>query len=157
MTFVAGQAVTADQLNQLIPIVVAKPLDETVNNSAALQDDDDLVLPVEASANYLVEIEIVYSSGTTPDLKTTLTVPSGTTGTLNVIAAGASVAGAGPVTLTGTVVFDGNAASAWGRLFGEVNVGSTAGSIQFRWAQNTANASNTIVRAGSFMRLTRIL
>jgi hypothetical protein len=37
-----------------------------------------------------------------------------------------------------------------------VNMGSTAGRVQFKFAQNTATAITTNVRTNSFMKVTRI-
>jgi hypothetical protein len=41
---------------------------------------------------------------------------------------------------------------AWGLVI----MGGTAGTLQTQWAQNTANVSDTIVKAGSFLELNRI-
>ena len=35
--------------------------------------------------------------------------------------------------------------------------GGTAGNVQLQFAQNTSDASNLIVKAGSFMRYTRLV
>jgi hypothetical protein len=33
---------------------------------------------------------------------------------------------------------------------------STSGTLQFQWAQGTSNATGTVVKAGSFIRLVRV-
>ncbi len=134
--------------------IVRKTADETVNNSDTLQNDDELLLAVAVNEVWTFFMWFVFNSGTTPDFKFTFTVP--TNGSLKTIFGG-DVAVTTVTTAiaenTGTDVRDVAGVGAdrayliWGKYVG----GDTAGNIQFQWAQNVANASNTIVRANSFM------
>lgn len=204
--FVAGQILTADDLNRSsIPIVSStsditspftgqlvfnttgntlhrytgstwtlydpntqwlfKTSNESVTSSTTLQNDDTFAFTVLASARYALEGYCVYqgATDTAGGLKADFTVPSGasfewtnfganTSGTsqYNVTTQGASVARDMP-TLPPP--------SPPGMSFqpkGWLLVAATPGTLQFRWAQQTSNATATIVRAGSWMKLTRI-
>lgn len=158
--YVAFQALTAQELNDdfafVAPLLARKPSNETVNNSSAFQDDNHLFLPVEANAVYQCHLHLQYNSGATPDLKYQFTVP-----------VGASLEGwslLGYNTAVSLVYSNGGEASslggngsalnadAWGILETDV----TAGTMQLQWAQNTANASNTVMQAGAFLKLVRV-
>lgn len=147
-------------------LFVLKTADETVNTSAALQNDDALVLTVVASAKYQLDAYIIYDSGTTPDFKCAWVGPAGATlnWTVNGLAVG-STAVSGSVVLANSVIADAGAQSVGGagagtqvvaHISGLLTVGVTAGTLQFRWAQATSDASDTKVIAGSFLRLTRV-
>lgn len=159
MTFAAGDKPTAAQLDDLAPRYAYKTGTETVNNTATLQNDDDLFLTVAASTRYDFELFIVYNSGTTPDLKLGWTLPTGATnrymyqffdGTNWVAAAG------GTAVPTAGVALGGFGADLPARFKGTLNISTTAGTMQIQWAQNTANASNTSILSGSELKLTKI-
>jgi len=57
-----------------------KTVDETVNNSSTVQDDDDLFVALTASKTYGFLLNGLYRANTTADMDITLTVPSGATG-----------------------------------------------------------------------------
>lgn len=159
MPFVAGQILTATALNTLAPLVARKTADETVNNSAVLQNDNELVLAVEANTSYIVWCHLVQQSGTTPDFKFEFTFPTGAT------RAGWNAFGGNTANWQATLAnanggssgINGTGANSSVDVYGLLVVGSTAGNLQLVWAQNTANASDTIVRAGSFLHLTRVI
>lgn len=142
---------------------IRKTADETVNNSAALQNDDHLVLPVLASEVWAFDLTLLLTSGNTiPDWQFAWTVPAGATmqwggvsssGTANQwVTAGVA---ASPISLTSEsgVILSGSAASGVSGVFfrGVIVVSSTAGNVQFQWAQNTAHASDSKVLANSHM------
>src|SRR5690606_26427777 len=56
-----------------------KTEDETVNNSATLQDDDDLSFAIGANEVWAVEIYVQVNSSSSADFKYALSVPSGAT------------------------------------------------------------------------------
>lgn len=149
--FAAGQVLTAAQLNALVPVTAVKLADETLNNVTGLQNDDELLWAVSASSTYLLHLSISYNSGTTPDIKFGWSVPASTTMKWRVI--GADTAGAVILTsgLTESSVQPIGGAGADTHLLVEavITVSTTAGNVTLQWAQNTANVSNTIVRAGS--------
>lgn len=164
MTFLALQELTAADLNAaftaVTPLFVRKTSNETVNNSAVLQNDDALVLTMEASSSYLLSLRLIVNTGTTPDFKFTFTVPAGTTGSIHVFEGSTpSTAAAvlqGPFSLTATSAFSGIAADQVLLVQGVVVVSTTAGNLQLQWAQNVANASDTIVGSNSYMMLQKV-
>jgi|SRR6185436_3019827 len=158
----AGAKLRASVLNALItevrPVSARKTSTQTVNNSTTLVNDTELFVAAEASVTYLAEIKIYYNSGTTPDIKFALTVPAGTTGTWGGV--GYDTASAlltfGPLSIAVALPFGGLAADKEARLNAVIVTSTTAGTIQVQWAQNTLNASNTNVLAGSYITLKRI-
>lgn len=58
---------------------VFKAADETVTNSATVQNDDHLVLAVAANTDYWMECQVVYNAPTANDMKLGWTVPAGAT------------------------------------------------------------------------------
>lgn len=136
------------------PLIVVKTADEVVYNSTTLQNDDHLFFDVGANEVWFVEWHIRLLSGTTPGWKWAVTAPSGTTcysynwGQIGALTAAGTIAG----TACGTAIsVDGTEASALFVGFSRIITGSTAGRVQLQWAQNTANASNTIVYANSYL------
>ncbi len=128
-------------------VKVYKAADETVNNSATLQNDDALIIPVAANEVWAFKIHIPYRSGTTPDIKFGWSVPSGATmlwdtetgydgGPYN--ESQTALGGGAGASTTSTISF-------WGTIF----VSSTSGNVVLQWAQNTQNASDTKVLKGA--------
>ncbi len=158
-TFVAGEVLTAAKINGLSTLIASKLVDNTpVNNSTAYVSDADLFLPLAASTTYLGFLHLVYSSNATADFKCQFTFPSGTTlpaWTFTAIDASSVLIHA--IANNGGAIGLGGAATdlaydAWGLVI----VGSTAGTLQLQWSQNTANASNTFSRAGSYLTLLKV-
>lgn len=143
-----------------VPFVVHanKTADETVNNSAALQNDDALAWAVAGSATYAFRLYLVYSSGTTPDLKFTFTGPASFTMSYTVTGfdTSGSFAFGNISTESSTPTLGGTGGNVAALITGRVVTAATAGTLQLQWAQNTANGSDTIVRAGSHGVLTRL-
>lgn len=154
LSVLAGQIVLADDHNNLVPAVARKTADETVNNSATFQNDDHMALSVVANAQYELYGEWRYNSGATPDIKFQWTFPTGLTMRWNIYG---PVAGWTSFALTQAdgAALDG-ATDIAVQVGGIVLVGSTAGTLRVQWAQNTANASDTKVLTGSYIRLKRI-
>lgn len=126
--------------------VVRKTADETVNNSAVLQNDDHLLFAI--AANEVWEFKLVcYVSGfTTSDLKMIFAVPAGAAGAYNYLAGGPTGSDiAGEVTAIATqfnaiIRVDGVNIFT---LFVMLVNGGNAGNLQFQWAQGTAVAEDT--------------
>lgn len=153
MTFTAGQILTAQELNDALPIAPAvKSADETVTGSTTLQNDDHLSLTVSANAVYVIELEGMQSSSAAGDIKVVFSVPAGTTGVLFGLDATLPFAG---TSLTGTLVFGGTAAAAYFRVAGRVVTAGTAGTIRVQFAQNAASGSSSLL-TGTFLRLTKV-
>lgn len=137
---------------------LVKAASETVNNSATLQNDDDLVIAVEASAIYQVAGVITFSSGTTPDFKFGWTVPSGTIidGVVTDLPNGAGTNEIKTFSESGSTLLSATGSDVAASILFTIVTSSTAGSVQLQWAQNTMDASNTVLRAGSGWTITRL-
>lgn len=131
-----------------------KSADETISSSASLQDDNELAIAVRADASYRVELHIVYNSGTTPDFKFGWSFPSGATMSVGAYETFGAFGGFAQIQ-TDTPPADGLGADEPLWLTGGLFTSSTAGTLTFRWSQNTSDASNTTVRKGSYLCLTR--
>ncbi len=147
-----------------------KTADETVNASSTFQDDDHLSFTVDASTNYIVELVLIGSQiSTSPDFKAQFILPShdGTTTYLNTLCSTGSIATFQTFNddVTGTTVFftsgltncmGDNTGNNMLRTNGVVTIGGTGGTFKLQWAQNTLTASDTILRVGSYLKLTKI-
>lgn len=138
--------------------VARKTADETVNNSAAYQDDDHLALQLDANVVYRANIHLLYQSSTVADFRYRFVAPAGASlagwSFLGINSASAfvyAVANNGGVIGLGGTGAD-TVLDAWGLVV----VGGTAGTLQVQWCQDVANASNTILRATSYLTLERI-
>lgn len=152
----AGHTPTAARLNALGAVLSAKTADQTVINSTTFVSDTELFLSVAANAVYILDGVIVYQSGTTPDWKMRWTYPTGLTMTYTMLAQVTTFT-AFVFSETGIPVNDGTGGTFACTLQGTVTTSSTAGTLQLQWAQNTANASNTLVRVGSYLSLSRVV
>lgn len=131
-----------------------KTSDETVNNSSTLQDDDELFWSAAANAIYIVTGDIVINSGTTPDIKVAWTVPSGTT--IDGMYIWNRVPKIAEFDESTTVNFDTSTTDSNLLFTMTVVTSSSAGDVHLQWAQNTMDASDTIVRKGSGFTITRL-
>lgn len=130
---------------------VVKTSNETVNNSNVLQDDDELFFDVGANEKWAFRFVLQANSGATPDLRFAVTAPSGAVCRVGF----ADIEGAKSIGQYGcgvtTGVVPGNTSADVYEVVGTIENGATAGTVHLQWAQFTANASNTIVYAGSYL------
>jgi hypothetical protein len=153
----AGSVLTADDLRKFACVSAHKSGDETDNASATFQDDDHLSTAVVANGIYIIQMHFVYNANTTANFKWQFTTPAGSSfsGLTQIWNAGGLAWIAGLV--DGVTGMNGTAALDVPVLVnGTLYVGGTAGTLQFRWAQNTSNASNTVVRKGSYLNVIRL-
>ncbi|QRV59443.1 hypothetical protein I6J40_34550 (plasmid) [Streptomyces californicus] len=140
---------------------VDKAADESVTSSTVLQDDDHLTLPVTAGGRYAIDACLVVSGDPAGDLLLTLSAPPGSTG--HWAPAGITLGvsdGTGSLRLTrydpGVAIGVGiTAAGLIVTPLGTITAGAS-GAITVQWAQNAAMATATVLRAGSWLRLTRV-
>lgn len=171
MTFTAGQKLRASQLNGALPILGRNTSDITVNNTTTQVNVTGLALALDANATYVLDGWIYYETNPTADIKFGVTMPSGATSVMswrgppvgtapvvnqeriNYIDSGAFAPG--NYSLGGDDEFTG---AVWitAEPKGYITTSSTAGTFQVIVAQNTANASNTRVKANSWIRVFRI-
>jgi len=148
--------------------VAYKTANETVNNSAALQNDDHLLLAVGANEIWIAEFTLLlWAASSTADWKFGFSYPAGCSLYFANSGGGANVA-SGPCWsapgATGTIIAlavegeniqnagQSNVAGATGgRVVVLIINGATAGNVNFQWAQNTATVENNTILANSCM------
>jgi len=128
--------------------LVKKTTPQTVNNSTTLVNDSELVIAVEANSLYMVETALDYESSNVADFKATFSIPTGARMTANTgnapspnIAIPSTIFGAG----------FGAVSTGFRVLSAVLKTEANAGNLTLQWAQNLAEVSDTIVRAGSQM------
>lgn len=162
--FVAGQDLTALALNTAVDtsgIMVYQGADSTpVNNSVVLVASSYLTLPVVANGFYIYESQIIYDSNSTANFQHLIVLPGfSTAGPLTRM----NIAVGGTTTPTSNVDASLSTASGGGGVgtqrfvtrSGLLAIG-IAGNVSTQFAQNTANASNTVLKQGSWIRLTQV-
>lgn len=135
-----------------------KTADETVNNSAVMQNDDHLSFAIGANERWAFAMILYVNMKGVSQWKWQFTGPAGVAGrggwdvaqlgaltnADNLFAA--QIAGVGFTNLTLVPV----------RISGFIYNGATAGTINFQWAQNSAVAENTQVVQGSSLTAWRV-
>jgi hypothetical protein len=154
-----GQILTADSAQALglkwadppIFAKIIKSVDQTVNNSSTLVNDDELTVALSANKRYMIWMNVFFVSSNTPDFKCSLTLPSGTT--QKVISNdlhGFSTSEGFTDDPTTTTVQSLTITAEFSLIFqGYVLTSGTAGNLTLQWAQASADASDTDVKAGS--------
>ncbi len=143
--------------------LINKTVDETVNNSTALQNDNDLFFAMAANTSYHVDVTLLLNATTNvPDWKYGWSVPAGC---VMFWEEPSDAAWGGPVALSGSfnlltesdsLARGSSNGTHGGFLKAIVRNGGNAGNLQFRWAQNTANASDNKVLKHSHMLVREI-
>jgi len=133
-----------------------KSVDETLTSDNSLNNDADLQFTTSANTNYTVRALIIFESNATPDFQWAIAHSGTTTQAFsaswrlrdsdtvftNIQASNTPATTTALTTNTVDVNF----------LFIHyfLRVGGSGGTVNFQWAQNTSDANNTIVRAGSY-------
>jgi hypothetical protein len=135
---------------------VRKSANQSVTSSTTLVNDTHLKFAVAANETFIFQIWLwVYADNGTPDIKLTVTGPSGSTIAFSpstYYATGDGTTALGTVTTGGGTFGAFVDANERNQLyFGSILNGSTAGDLQLQWAQNTSSATSTTVKAGSYI------
>lgn len=128
---------------------VNKTADETVNNSDTFQNDDELLLAIGANEVWAFELYLLSSSSAVADYKGKFVGPSGAT-------VYAQFASSNHLPADQTLVGVGRVGGVFQKWHGVIINGATAGNLQFQWAQDAAEASDTKVLAGSCLVATQL-
>ena len=145
-----------DNMRTAIPHLLHayKASDESVTSSAVLQDDNDLFFAVAANEIWTARFTVIVVSSAT-DFDWTLTWPAGATGSFSSLSVNpgdltTQTRRRHLVTSGSTISVDMSTSAAEVlEVYGVLVNSSTAGSLQFRWAQTVSNATATTVKAGS--------
>lgn len=146
-------------------IAKAKTANQIVNNSSVFVNDNELFLPLPvANTWYDVSTLVRYTSAQAADIKFTYTAPAGATvimagpGMVTVAAGQSSDADWEGITAPAARPYGGAGGvsiSAY-RVHATVLTGANTGTLQFQWAQNTADPSNTTLFNFSTIRMDAI-
>lgn len=165
--FLAGQELRASDLNATIIRVAYNSASTTKNASTTFGDATGLTIALEANTTYGWDCYLAYNTGRTPDVKIAWAAPAGATGHWGAYGLSTTESGSGIGSLTALrvnaygdaspIVLGGNDTPSVpgpmvARPMGFIVVSATAGSLQLRFAQNTSNASNTVINAGCWLR-----
>lgn len=164
MAIRAGHKVVVSDFD-ILGIFADKTADETVTSSTTLQDDDQLFLPVAANARYLMDAFFIYTGAGDPagGLRMGWTGPSGATMKWTNFGTSQNVS---PTLVNYNVVVE-NIGGARGvgtngatemscQPRGRLATAGTGGTLRLQWAQGVSNATGTVLKAGSCVRLVRI-
>lgn len=155
-----GDPVTADLLVSMLPQYVYKSSDTSRQSTTTVAADPDLIYNMPAARYYQLQALIVFQSPTTADFKGGLYGPTNATfsgiyhaqdaQTTNT-SVGAIYTNAIGFTSTGT--FGGSGGNLTILIEGMLYSGD-GGNLGFTWAQVASVATATIVRTGSYFKLT---
>jgi len=139
-------------------LIVRKTADESVTSSTVFQADDVLILPVSANEVWKFEFYLLVTAAATGDFKCRWTFPAG--GTFSARSANVGFGDATQNTLWATTTSPATAYAGLASFAANttatpividgvyVNAG-TGGSVTLEWAQDTSNATATVVKANS--------
>jgi len=154
VTLFAGEKLTAALLLSLLPVGIVKPSDQSLTSNTTLQNDNDLVVSLQANTSYHFECFLDYEGGTAgaADIKWGWTLPAGITLRYIALYENLTPTLAGAVTWGSADVVQAQSNGAGNRRGIFMNGACTtvsAGNMQLQWAQNTSSATATIVHANS--------
>lgn len=137
-----------------------------INNSTVLVSDGVLLSPLPTAGRFQFSFVVFYDGSAAGDFKVAFTWPVGATatwGAQGMATTGAASVGDGQfqaLATSGTAVPFGAGGVGTPSLIiighGTINMGGTSGNLQMQYAQNTADPTNTIVRAGSRLQVWRV-
>ncbi|MBK3576118.1 hypothetical protein JHN63_20305 [Streptomyces sp. MBT65] len=125
---------------------IVKAADTSRTSTATVAADTHLILPVVASATYIVEAVVVWTNGG-GGFRADWSAPTGATMVWT------DNDGVGAPDLGTDLTFS----VTTGTTFqGALIVSTTAGNLTLRWAQNASNTAATVLLAGSYLKLERV-
>ncbi|MFX1499424.1 MAG: hypothetical protein ACFFDH_00515 [Promethearchaeota archaeon] len=169
--FITDINVSNSRMNELEPYknprLKIKLNDETVNNSNTMQNDDELFAYLPPNSFFEIEMcLIIQGANATPDFKCDWVLTNGTqktirygwgppTGVSDVLNSNTEFYAMSALTFDCPYGVDGTANESiiFEKFF--ISTNENGCSLQLRWAQNTAHASDTTVEAGSFLKITK--
>jgi hypothetical protein len=163
--------ITADLLNSMFPQSVDKNADTARNTTTVVASDPDLVTgTLTAGGVYYVKFHVRFTGLQAAGLKTAWLVPAGTTGNRDCDGPGSANA----VQVDGNTTELKRATNSYATNVSYTNprnstslqtylveqarvtIGATAGAITLQWSQATSNATDTTVKASSFVEWRRV-
>lgn len=149
---------TADTFLQNPLVVIFKSADESRNTTTTLADDATLVFPMAANLRYRFTARIWLDTVAAADFKYRHTGPASPASVRIVrqdIAPSATawenIAVDEAYSSADVVILTAGTTGGYVEFKGVILNGSNAGNFAFKWAQNSSDAGNTTVRAGSYI------
>lgn len=135
---------SASEINALVSKIryAVKTSDQTVNNSETLVDITDLLFSVEANSKYLIDFNLINNSNTTAFIKYGWSYPAGATMKWGAFETSA---------ISDSVVIETYDTEDFAYLEYAFLQTTNAGTMQLKFAQNTADVSDTKVITGSVL------
>lgn len=136
---------------------IIKSTDETIQSDNTPSTDAALQFTMAANTKYIIELDVRWLSGSTPDIKWTLAGPASPTIASWIVTSNSPGGGniqyaTGGGTYPTNQTVNGDASTTIpGLIYYKLVVqnGANAGTWGFQWSQNTSTASDTTVLAGS--------
>lgn len=136
---------------------IIKSAAETVTGSTALQNDNDFLLTVSTNTDYLVEMFLHITTNATADWKFAWTLTGMTFDSLYTSTPNSTVVyGVTTATASASATAIAAADDNYFHAIFTIHSGSTGGTLNFQWAQNTSDGVNTIVTKNSWMRYRKL-
>jgi len=130
---------------------IIKKVDQIINNTTTLTDDDELLVALSANKLYAFQLIFYSEMSVTADMKFNFSIPAGASGFMldqewrsNDDQTTVSI----PTNMIHATSVGTHRAIA---IYGFVDMGGTAGNFVFQFAQNTAQPSDMTIRRGSIM------
>lgn len=138
----------------LVPHSIPKTADETVTSSVTLQDDNHLTFAIAANEIWSVRFVMWFSNAADAGhFKIAFNGPAGVT--YHIAADGMDTASVRTLTqhrvVANTSSYFATSTGVVATAEGVVVNGGTAGNFTLQWAQNTSNATGTILKRGSYL------
>ena len=134
-------------------LIAVKTADETVNNSATLQDDDHLKLWLPKNSIWQGFFTAYWvAANALHDMKWQWTLPSGCTGVWETDPSTSQTASSMASLWGGTATAGTDMLSRWWLT---IVMGGTSGTVQLQWAQSFSGATNSTMKKGSSLLLFR--
>ena len=147
-------------------VFARKTADTSRASTTTATADPHLSVAMQANATYVIDGFIIYNAGTTGDMGMQFGVPAGATGDWNAVGwgrgAGASVGTDGFTvrlndnSITQNRTYGGDTTDITAHVKGIVITAGTAGNLTVDWAQAASDATATIFRTNSWLRIVRV-
>jgi len=148
-----GASVASIYKRRMIGIV--KSVDETIQSSSTLHDDDELFFNGQIDKTYWILMAMILDSGSTPDFKFAFSAPAGATVTradanTQILFRNTTGYNFTVDATSSTFLQTAGGVGQWGWTF-MCEMGGTAGDVNYQWSQNVSTASDTTVKRGATM------
>lgn len=137
--------------------IIKKLVDTTITNDNTVNNDPELFLFLDANKKYKGKLIYFLSSPTTADFASAFGTPSGIGRNYKTAGALHSATPLNSVVMS-TVLTGATNGGLWQSVVieFEIETGANSGNLTAQWSQQTADAGNTVVYAGSYMEIEEI-